>query len=386
MGKKVLSNIIYLHLRRTTSFHVTRNDTKDLQPPYLLVSNHVNNWDPLFLNIFVEEPIAFVAGEPLFRNPFLKKVLDYTGAIRKMKFKNDSGTIRNMIKAKKHNRVIGLFPEGNRNWDGVTEPIIYSTAKLVKLLKIPVVAANIKGGYLTHPRWADGDRKGRIEITFEKIWDGEAVRDLPIAMIHKQLTKALYHDEMEWQKEQGNRYKGKAIAQYLERLLFICPSCQTIGNMYSEGNQFTCTSCHYQTIYTEEGFFQENDYFATPHQWKEWQSAYLDRLSKQLNWIPDNLQESVTLYLSKEQQPFRKVMQGTLTLKPTYLHIHASDGRKEIFPFEPMDGLNIHFHHKLDFFIEDNFYRIVFSNPRSSAYMWIQFIERLNCKQLEDSS
>jgi 1-acyl-sn-glycerol-3-phosphate acyltransferase len=379
--KHLLLSAIRLHLHRITTFHVTQNDTKDLKPPYLIVSNHVNNWDPLYINLFVDEPIAFVAGEPLFRNPLLKKILNYTGAIPKTKFKNDTSTIRNVLKAKQHNRVIGLFPEGGRNWDGVTEPIIYSTAKLVKLLKIPVVAVQIKGGYLTHPRWGDGDRKGMIELTFNKIWDGEDIADLSVSTIHDQLTKALHHDEMNWQKKKGYSYHSKHIAHYLERLLFTCPSCHTIGNMRSDHDTFQCDNCNYQVQLTEQGYFHSEDalYFTTPFEWKEWQQQHLDQLSLTTDTLSE-IQEQIEFYQSIDQKPLKKVMKGTIRLDNEQIHIYSTDESSKSFSFEDMEGINILFHHKLDFFVNDTLFRITFTNPRASAYMWIQLIQHLKAK------
>ncbi|MGP4039308.1 lysophospholipid acyltransferase family protein [Gracilibacillus sp. D59] len=376
--QSLLLSAIRLHLNRITTFKVTQNDTKDLQPPYLIVSNHVNNWDPLYINLFVDEPISFIAGEPLFRNPLLKKILEYTGAIRKTKFKSDTSTIRNVMKAKKHNRVIGLFPEGNRNWDGVTEPIIYSTAKLVKLLKIPVVAVQIKGGHLTHPRWGDGDRKGTIEISLQKIWDGEDVTDLSVSAIHHQLSESLHHDEMNWQMDKGYSYRGKNIAHYLERLLFTCPSCHKISHMRSDHDTFRCDNCDYQVQFTEQGFFHSDDtlYFDTPYKWKQWQQHHLNQLVATADNLPE-IEDQIELYQSRGQQPFEKVMKGTILLKREQISINARNGRNQSFPFEQMEGINIHFHHKLDFFIEDTLYRVIFTNPRASAYMWLQLIQRL---------
>lgn len=168
---------------------IERNDTLNLKPPYIILANHVNNWDPLFINCYVNETMCFVAGDSLFRNPILKRILDFTGAIPKAKFRSDTSTIRNMINAKKHNRIIGLFPEGNRNWDGTTEPIIFATAKLVKLLDIPVVIATIHGGYLSHPRWAEHRRKGQISITFNKLWEKGELKNETYESIHQKLIK-----------------------------------------------------------------------------------------------------------------------------------------------------------------------------------------------------
>ncbi|TFB14628.1 1-acyl-sn-glycerol-3-phosphate acyltransferase [Filobacillus milosensis] len=370
----------FINLR--SDIQVVRNDTKGLKPPYVILSNHVNNWDPLILNSYVDEPICYIAGEPLFRHPFLKHVLNYVGAIRKTKFTNDTSTIRNVLKAKKHGRVIGVFPEGNRNWDGYNEPLIYSTSKLVKLLDVPVVFAKIKGGYLSHPRWGDGHRKGKIELTFEQISDQGDFINASIEDIHNRLTEAMHHDEMAWQRDHKNQYISKHPAHYLERLLFVCPHCQTPGYMYSNKDEFRCLNCNYLVTYTPEGHFEsinQPTYHLTPYEWKNWQLQFLrENLFRDdlVNVWGDCLKDPVKLYVSYDQQPFKLVGEGTLTWNnQQFDFINSKD--QITFSIHQADGINIQFHHKLDFLYHNAFYRLVFYQPRSSAYKWLQVTKQI---------
>jgi 1-acyl-sn-glycerol-3-phosphate acyltransferase len=391
--QRTLLGLIRGYLEHRSSITVERNDTRHMKPPYLILSNHVNNWDPLFLNCYVDEPICFVAGAPLFRNPILKRILNYTGAISKTKFRADTSTIRNVLKAKKHRRVIGLFPEGNRNWDGRTEPLVYSTAKLVKALDIPVVIAKIRGGYLSHPRWADGHRRGPVSITFEKKWDrGDLALETPDS-IHRMLTAELAHDEAAWQAEHGHRYTGKQTACYLERLLFICPHCETASKLYSHGNILECRGCGYAVRYTESGRFAAagpggpEPVFEVPADWNAWQLAYLDKLladpASGRQWR-DSLRDPVQLYVSAdEDQPFRRIGTGTLSWSGDRLIFEGEGGRRHAFPLDGLDGLNIQFHHKLDFFEKNRFYRIVFHQPRSSAFKWLKSIQAAQAGTME---
>lgn len=361
---------------------IERNDTVGLKPPYVIIANHVNNWDPLFLNCYIDEPVCYIAGEPLFRHPLLKHVLNYAGAIRKTKFTNDTSTIRNVLKAKKHNRVIGIFPEGNRNWDGVNEPIIYSTAKLIKLLNVPVVVAKIKGGYLSHPRWGDGHRKGKIAISFEKKWDSGAFKNTPVQEVYDQLTDAMAHDEMDWQEQEKNQYLVKHPAQYLERLLFVCPQCQTPGHLHSSGDQFKCLKCSYQVQYTPYGTFQsaiQDTHFTTPHEWKKWQATIINTYFFNPDWKQDwekCLEDPVKLYRSTDNKPFKLLGDGQLTWDQHTFRFTA-DERIIDFNMTEADGVNIQFHHKLDFLYEGDFYRLVFYKPRSSAYKWLQAAKQI---------
>ena len=121
---------------------VTRNDTIGLKPPFLVLGNHVTDFDPFFINSYIEEPISFVAASSAFRKPHVRMLLNYAGAIPKTKSRTDTSTIRNILKAKKAGKVIGIFPEGNRTWNGLTEPMVYSTVKLIKSLILRSSAAD----------------------------------------------------------------------------------------------------------------------------------------------------------------------------------------------------------------------------------------------------
>ena len=107
--RKLLLTPIRKYLELKFRMMVEKNETIGLKPPYLIVSNHVTDWDPLIINCYVEDSISFVAASQVFRHPLMEKVLNYTGAISKTKGRADSSTIRNIIKAKKAKRVIGLF-------------------------------------------------------------------------------------------------------------------------------------------------------------------------------------------------------------------------------------------------------------------------------------
>ncbi len=41
---------------------------ESMAPPYVVVANHVNFWDPFWVNAFIRHPIQFVASDNLFRS------------------------------------------------------------------------------------------------------------------------------------------------------------------------------------------------------------------------------------------------------------------------------------------------------------------------------
>jgi 1-acyl-sn-glycerol-3-phosphate acyltransferase len=255
------SQIINIILRLTVGNYVrfkfrmkaNCDEIKNLKGPYIILANHTNNWDPLMVSVYIKEPVHFVAGEGIYKNPFLKWVLiNLVGAIPKTKFLPDTAAIRQIIKVKNSNGIIGIFPEGQSSWHGVTEELIYSTAKLIKSLKIPVVTVVLKGAHLSRPRWSNKDRKGKVELYYHLALTTDMIKEMKDDEIFNVISEKLYHDEMQWQKSCNIAFKGSS-AERLELFLFACPNCSKFENFVSEDTEFKCLNCGFSIYYNEYG-------------------------------------------------------------------------------------------------------------------------------------
>lgn len=380
ISSKLILWILRSFLEHRSDIEIEINETKDLEPPYLIVSNHVNNWDPLLINAYVTHPISYVTSDRFFRNFFLRKLLEYTGAIPKTKFIADISTVKKIIKAKRNKRVIGIFPEGNRNWDGTTGEILFSTAKLIKLLKIPVIAVNLKGAHLSQPRWADSHRKGKIVISFKRLLSRNDITNLSEKDIYTHLVEGLNHNECKFQKNHMYKYKGKNIAQKLELFLFTCPACKKIDSMKSKNNEFYCQKCGYTTTYSKEGFFTSKTqplYFSNTRGWNTWQ---LENIKNLFN-TQENFNQTIMsnneaqLYKAIDGKKLKKIHVGSLSLDSKALHFISNCYHNIIFFHNKIQGLNIQSNNKIEFHYNEVLHRISFRNPSISVYKWIKALE-----------
>lgn len=383
------------YLEHRSNIEADIGGVKDLEPPYLIVGNHVNNWDPIFVSLYIDESISFVAGDRFFRGNMLKKLLNYMGAIPKTKFKPDLSTVKTLIHAKKDKRVIGIFPEGGRNWDGSTMEILFSTAKLIKLLKIPVVSVNLQGAYLTHPRWAKSHRKGKILITYKKLLSKSTISQLSEDEIHQALVEGLAHDEYAFQREHMFSYKGKQLAESLELLLFTCPSCKSIDTMKSIDNTFYCQSCNYETTYTEKGFLEAKKQpliFDNPKDWNQWQMQNLIDMIEASQNSSNQTKEIILLKNSKaamyrdssdESNKLTLISTGSISLTPDFFYFLSDDYDKTVFKFNKTTGLTIQSNNMVEFYYNDKLHRITFENPKISAYKWVNALRISKKKELE---
>ena len=130
--------------------------------------------------------------------------------------------IKRLIKARDNRRILGVFPEGERKWDGTTDEMTFhSTAKLIKKLGIPVVAVKIKGGYLAYPRWDRLSKRGKVSLGYKLCLTQKEIQESSVEQIKSRIKEYLSHDEVAHQEKNQNRYIGVNLAEHLEHLFFM---------------------------------------------------------------------------------------------------------------------------------------------------------------------
>lgn len=382
-SKRLLQWVVRGYLEHLFDIEIKGNVTKQLKAPYLIIGNHQNNWDGFIMNSYIDQPISFVVSDEQFRTPIMRKLLGIINAIPTIKAKNDITTIKRILKAKKENRIIGLYPEGNRTWDGTTEPIYFSTAKLIKSLAIPVVFTSFKGGHLAHPRWAKHPRKGKIFVSYDLLLTEEQIKELTVDEIYEILFKALDHDEFLFQSEMMLTYKGKKLAEKLENLLFACPNCHEHGQLQSSNNVLFCKSCDYSVEYTQYGTLISSKklYFTNTRDWNRWQLEQLNNILKEGDKIKGQdeiiADDNIILKQGERYKPLKKVSIGRIAITNISFIYKPTEGELITIPIDQMDGLNLQVKNQLDFYYKNELYRLSFKKSKASPYKWFKVLEIL---------
>ena len=81
---------------------------------FILCSNHISNWDPPLLQVFIRRRIYYMAKEELFKAFGLGFILRRIKAIPVHRSGSDITSIKNAIKTVKNGDVLGIFPTGQR--------------------------------------------------------------------------------------------------------------------------------------------------------------------------------------------------------------------------------------------------------------------------------
>ncbi len=375
----------------TSRFDLVGENTdflRRLKPPYLILACHRSHLDPFFISYRVPHPIQFVVADAQFRSRIVSFALSLIGAIPKTKVMSDFDAVRSIMRVKDQGGVIGIFPEGQNSWDGTPLPVYYSTAKLARLLKIPVVIAVVKGAFFAAPRWGRGWRRGEIHIEFHKVFDGPDLRSIPIEEIHRVISEKLSHDEYEYQAKVNRPYVGRRRAERIERALFYCPECKRFDALVSHRNSLSCTACGMQVEYGYRGRFRPaTPGFATV---KEWNVRQVEALARALDSYqagprtkPFMAEGHALVETGFKSRPLERFHYGRLHLFADRLVVEPIVKAREIsFFLSDLDGLNVQQNERMEFYSGGLLYRFSFTDHRLSMYKWFLAMRYLAGKPL----
>lgn len=278
--------ILYRILKKTAVPLVCRfmryaGETCDIGGPFLAIANHVTDLDPVFMGRSFKQPMYFVASEHAFRKGFLSKLLVFIAhPIARKKGSTDAAAAMDIVRKLRNGANVCLFAEGNRSFNGTTGPIFPATGKLLKAARCSLVTYRIRGGYLATPRWADKLRKGPITGELVHVYTPEELAGMTPDEVNAAIAADIGEDAFERQKTDPVPYRGKRLAEHLERALYCCPKCGKAGTLSSRDDTFACT-CGFSVRYTETGFFESTDGSPVPFEnVRDWDARQIDRLKE----------------------------------------------------------------------------------------------------------
>ncbi len=227
--------------------------------PMFILCNHNTDADFLLLSHISKRPLDYVATESMLRMGAISRIVaEQLKPILHDKGSKGTATIREIVSRIKDGRNVVLFPEGNRSFDGRTGEISSAIGKIVKMTGATLVIYKFTGGYFTTPRWGRGIRKGEMRGYVSAVLSPKELHELKADEILKIVEDGLRTDAYEEQKENPTAFKSKVKAEYLETLLFACPSCRKVGTMHSKGDKLNC-SCGYSLTLDDYGYLLGDD-------------------------------------------------------------------------------------------------------------------------------
>lgn len=345
--------------------------------PYVMLFNHPTNLDPFMMALSFKGPIYFMANDDLFNIPVISPIIRYLVApIPKAKSVRDIQAVKNCIRIVKEGGRIGIAPEGNRNYSGRSNYIDKAIVKLIKLLKVPVVLYNIYGGYGVNPRFSKKLRKGKMFGQVRRILSVEEVNNCSDGELYDIIVQSLDVNDLEL----NYKYRGKALAENLESVFYVCPVCHSFSTITSNRNKLKCTHCNLEVEYTESLTFKtDNDKFnfKSVSEYYRYQEDFIRNQNTGFLKFTDSLVKLRRVIKNKRKYD---IMEGSLTFDNNSLIVKSKKGRKE-FLYEKILSLAVVYHNTLIINLEDETYHIV-ADERFNALKYLHLYYQIkNIKQ-----
>ena len=368
---RILRPLVALFMRIV--FGYTYEPARNLPKNYIVISNHVTDYDMLAVAASFPKQMYFVASEHVARMKLLYPIVKWAfSPIIRPKGASAVATTMDMVRKARKGENVCLFAEGVRSWDGVTWPIVPATGRLVKTAGCGLVTYRLEGGYFASPMWSGAStRRGYFHGAPVNVYTPEQLAEMTPAEIQAAIERDVFADAYELQRKNPRKYKGKNLAVGLENLLFICPKCGSCDSYTTEKDTVTCTCCGDAFRYNQYGFL-ENAPFETVKEFSDWQRQ---RLAEDVAAGKTYAAHSGTLYRLEDHQEIH-VTEGTVSMNGESLRC----GEVEI-PIASITDLAMHGQRALVFTADKQYYELIPTKGSNSFKFFLYYDQVKNKKK-----
>ena len=340
--------------------------------PFILICNHVTNLDMVWVAISIDKHLYFVSSEHVVRKGIGGKLVQtFFHPIVREKATVGLSTVVEMKKHLTAGHNVGLFAEGVRSADGLSNKIVPSSAAVLKKLGFTVVTFRLHGGFFASPRWASDIRKGEMSGELVHIYSPEDIKAMSNEEFDAAINNDIFEDAYAYNKDRKIAFKSKKAAEGIEYELVVCPKCRKLASIHSKGSTFYC-DCGLKGVYNEYGLLSGEDFeFTTIPEWDECQTKIIESLTFSDGEVIVSHSDQKITEISKDHSE-KIVGEGELVLKPGSISV----GEKTI-PFEDIRDCDFFYHGYILLSTKDKKYYEI-SNPKSKypGYLYKLLIKK----------
>ena len=251
---------------------IVKSGKRGIKPPFLVLGTHHSFTDfyvsPLALFPHRANYVSELEGFEYYGEWLYRQI----GCLGTRKFVDDLSLVKNIKNVMERKGILVFYPEARYANVGTSSKLPVSVAKLVKMLKVPVVTLNMKGNYLQSPIWNLTKRKeARLHTEMTYALTKQEVSELSVSEIYEKLRELLSYDEYAWQREQKMDITYKKRAEGLHLPLYQCRCCKVEFQMNSKDNKLFCQNCGVEYEMDEYGTLRREQEERYIPDWYEWQ-------------------------------------------------------------------------------------------------------------------
>lgn len=171
---RVLQPVVRWSVTRIASYELEGIEHFPARGSCLLVPNHQSVLDPLLLQGVLPRAVDSMTKSTQFERGFFRWLLPRVHTFPVRRYRVDAQSVRVLLRKLDEGRVVCVYPEGERTWDGTLQPLRKGALKVMLRAGVPVIPVGLRGMYDIWPRWAKRPRKGHAVIRIgEPIHFGE---------------------------------------------------------------------------------------------------------------------------------------------------------------------------------------------------------------------
>lgn len=371
--------VVFQHVR------FKKNGYKVPKGSVLFLSNHLTNWDGIYINcMFWTRIIRCVCHDEMFKNKALAWIFkNLLGEICRGKKESDFLDVLKMKRLVSRSKVsLGLYPEGDIDMFGRTLPFDTEVAKLAKLLKIPVVLTKIQGAHIRAPRWAKNPRHAHITYSMTDVISVEEVSSLSCEQLFERIYKGIANDDSLYQQSlKHKQFPTKNRANWLELGIFYCPNCGKFETLSTKNDLIYCKECGFKARYNVYSALEQVEGKLGVELVTEWDDLQKAELYKRIDQYdgeqPFLQEENLTFYRQNAGEYFKKPL-GSASLKVYGDRIEYScKEERHCLYVDQMTKISLQYKDVLEIHYGD--YKIRFQHERKkwSAYLYVLALKRL---------
>ncbi len=370
---KVVRNILYYTLGTYCKlcYNAKVEKFKEWEDrPYCILLNHVTPFDQFFVGMSVKGNIYYLATEDIFSKGWVSDLIRWLIApIPIKKQASDVRAVMTCIRVAREGGSICIAPEGNRTYSGRTEYMSPAIIPLAKKMGMPILLYRLEGGYGVMPRWGDVVRRGKMRCYVSRVIMPEEYKDMTDDELYRIVQEGLYVNEA----CVDGTYRHKKRAEYLERLLYVCPFCG-LSSFESHKDTVKCLSCGRKATYTVTKELEGDFPYRFVADWYDAQEAFINQL--------DVTEVEEPLYVEKarlsEVIPYVKknVLDKEATVE-LYGHgiVLKYGGEEKSFPFDELLAVTVLGRNKLNMYFGDKIFQLK-GSKRFNSVKYVHLFHR----------
>jgi 1-acyl-sn-glycerol-3-phosphate acyltransferase len=136
--------------------------------PFFLVPNHQSVLDPIIVQGLCKRRVHSMTKSTQFKGRFMRWLMPRIGGFPVRRYRTDPQVVRVILRLLEQEMGVGIYPEGERSWDGTLQPLRRGTIRVLLKAGVPIIPVGIAGSYDVWPRWSKRPRRCRVRLRYGK--------------------------------------------------------------------------------------------------------------------------------------------------------------------------------------------------------------------------